>query len=73
MNYDELAQSCNIVGDVEQFVKLIKLEVYKQCAAEGDILSELYNKPEYKSFSAKGAIYNYVNIIRNLAYAKELV
>ena len=68
MNYNELAQSCNIVGDVEQFVKLIKLEAYKQCAAEGDILSELYNKPEYKSFSAKGAIYNYVNIIRNLAY-----
>lgn len=68
MNYNELAQSCNIVGDVEQFVKLIKLETYKQCAAEGEVLSELYNKPEYKSFSAKGAIYNYVNIIRNLAY-----
>ena len=68
MNYDELAQSCNIVGNVEQFVQLIKLEVYKQCAAEGDTLSELYAKPEYKSFSAKGAIYNYVNIIRNLAY-----
>lgn len=73
MNYDELARQCNIVGDVEQFVQLIKLEVYKQCAAEGEILSELYAKPEYKSFSAKGAIYNYVNIIRNLAYVKELV
>lgn len=71
MNYIELAAHCGLIGSaagINQFAEQIKLEVIKQCAAEGEILSELYNRPEYKSFSAKGAVYNYVNIIRNLAY-----
>lgn len=71
MNITQLAEDCGVTATtagLQQFVELIRFEAFKQCAAEGDILSELYAKPEYKSFSAKGAVYNYVNIIRNLPY-----